>query len=263
MAKNSIQAYQALGKTNLLMFDPNTLHLVTDEASPLYDSRVHLPVDEKLVLNIMHLGVLQPIIVSKNTETGATEVVAGRQRVKAAREANRRLEAKGAEPIQVPATVKRADGMTLASATAAENALREAETHIGRAEKMAKLMQLGRTEADLAIIFGCTAATVKATLALLDCSKAVRDAIGAGQINVSHAKALAKLEPEEQRSKVAELIAAGEGASGHERARKQRAVVDGEQKPKMKSRATINARYTDAKDPAERALLAWVLGVEE
>ena len=38
MAKNSIDAYGALGKSNVLFFDPETLVLVTDEASPLSTS---------------------------------------------------------------------------------------------------------------------------------------------------------------------------------------------------------------------------------
>jgi len=56
MAKNSIEAYGAEGKSNVLFFDPEKLTLVTDETSALYDPRVHLPVSEPMVLNIMALG---------------------------------------------------------------------------------------------------------------------------------------------------------------------------------------------------------------
>jgi hypothetical protein len=52
MAKNSIDAYGASGKTNVLMFEPENLHIVTDKAHPLYDERVNLPIDEGMVLNI-------------------------------------------------------------------------------------------------------------------------------------------------------------------------------------------------------------------
>lgn len=48
MAKKSKDAYGAEGQSNLLNFDPARLTLVTDENSPLYDSRVNLPVDEAL-----------------------------------------------------------------------------------------------------------------------------------------------------------------------------------------------------------------------
>ena len=48
----SRQEAGALGKRDAYMYDPETLVLVTDEKSPLYDERVHLPVNEKLVANI-------------------------------------------------------------------------------------------------------------------------------------------------------------------------------------------------------------------
>lgn len=46
MAKNSIDAYGASGKSNVLFFEPENLHLVTDTTHPLYDERVHLPIEE-------------------------------------------------------------------------------------------------------------------------------------------------------------------------------------------------------------------------
>lgn len=230
MAKNSTEAYRASGKTNLLMFDPDVLTIVTDPASPLYDERANLPIDERMVLNIMAIGVIQPITVRKNAETGDTEVVTGRQRVKNAREANRRLRERGEDPIQVPGWAQRADAVTLGGHMVSENELRTPDTPIGRAKKMAALMTRGKTEADLAILFGCTAATVKSTLALLDCCAAVRNAVEAGQISVTHAQKLASLGIEAQRTKLAELIKAGDGVKPRERAKAQR-VVMGEKKP--------------------------------
>ncbi|MGH4660408.1 hypothetical protein ACRFEA_17750, partial [Klebsiella pneumoniae] len=41
MAKNSIDVYGASGKTNVLNFEPENLHLVTDKTHPLYDEWVH------------------------------------------------------------------------------------------------------------------------------------------------------------------------------------------------------------------------------
>ena len=49
MAKNSIDAYGASGKTNVLMFEPEKLHLVTDKTHLLYDERINLP-DRKSVV---------------------------------------------------------------------------------------------------------------------------------------------------------------------------------------------------------------------
>lgn len=65
MAKDSKLVYGASGKTNVLAFEPEKLHLVTDKTHPLYDERIHLPISEAMVLNIMDQGVLEPIIVWK------------------------------------------------------------------------------------------------------------------------------------------------------------------------------------------------------
>ncbi|MBN0857258.1 hypothetical protein JTL95_42705, partial [Pseudomonas aeruginosa] len=89
MAKDSKLVYGASGKTNVLTFEPESLHLVTDKTHPLYDERVHLPIDDGIVLNIKELGVLEPIIVWKDPETGLTCVVVGRQRVKHTLEVNK------------------------------------------------------------------------------------------------------------------------------------------------------------------------------
>ncbi|QCP50178.1 hypothetical protein FAZ95_13910 [Trinickia violacea] len=266
MAKNSIDAYGAQGKTNVLTFDPDDLVLVTDESHPLYDSRVHLPLDESMVRNIDYQGVIQAIEVSKNTETGDIEVVTGRQRVKNAREANRRRRARG-EPIRlVPAVVRRLKpherASVLSAAMVSENAIRQQETPITRAEKMARQQAMGRSDEDIAILFGCNVATVRATVQLLDCCSAVQKAVEAGQISATHAKQLVKLTPDEQRAKVKDLIEAGDGVQGHERSRKQRAVLAGEPPTRMKTRKKIETELATA--TGERAAaLRWVLGIEE
>lgn len=263
MAKNSADAYGAEGKTNLLLFNPENLTLVTDKTHPLYDERVHLPISERMVLNIMHHGVKTPIQVRKNRETGKVEVVAGRQRVKNAIEANKRLIAKGCEPIGVPASVVGGDDGDLFGVMVSENELRESDSPIGRAEKMRQYMGLGKSEEQVAVIFGCTAQTIKSSLALLECCAAVRNAVDAGKINITHAKALSKLEPADQKDKLSELLAAGEGSSGHEKSKKQREALATD-KPKMKGKKEIQAAIDDEKEDFKswRDALRWVLGVE-
>ncbi|MBU9382065.1 hypothetical protein [Burkholderia gladioli] len=145
MAKNSKDAYGAKGKGNLLDFDPDDLTLVVDESHPLYDERVHWPLDEAMVRNIDFQGVLQPIEVSKNPETGATEVVTGRQRVKNCREANRRRRERGEPPRLIPGFVRRIPpkdrNKKLSAAIASENVIRQQETAMSRAAKMARNLE--------------------------------------------------------------------------------------------------------------------------
>lgn len=114
MAKNSIDAYGASGKTNVLMFEPENLFLVTDKTHPLYDERINLPIDEGMVLNIKELGVLEPIIVWKDPENGRSCVVVGRQRVRHTLEANKLLLKEGKTPLLVPGVVKRGSAYQMA-----------------------------------------------------------------------------------------------------------------------------------------------------
>lgn len=257
MAKKSKDVYGAEGQSNLLNFDPTKLVLVTDETNPLYDPRVDLPVDEALARNIDYQGVLEPIGVSKNPETGETEVVFGRQRVKAAMLANEWRRARGVAERLVPGVVYHGKRESALDAIASENEARTADSPLGRAEKMRRHLTLGKGEDQIAVIYNCTLTTVRDTLALLDSPKAVQVAIEAGQITLTHAKALSKLTPDEQRAKVAELIEAGKDATPHQRSRKQAAVMG--ERPRVKSRKQIVAALEQAEGDYAAAL-RWVLG---
>jgi len=262
MAKRSQDVYNAVGKSNVLFFDPDTLHLVTDEKSPLYDERVHAQPQERMVRNIMAKGVRVPIIIAKNPETGRTEVVDGRQRVINAREANRRLVAEGRDTLQVPGVVQKyiGNGADLADVMVLTNELREQDKPTNKARKMQRLADLGRDDEAIGLVFGVSAQTVRSMLALLEMPKATRDAVDAGDITQAQAKKLAKLSPDEQRAKVAELKAAGEGAKPRERVKAQREVL-GDTKPKMRTRKEIEAeRAKWQPGVAQHVLLGWVLG---
>ncbi|MDK8024484.1 ParB/RepB/Spo0J family partition protein [Klebsiella michiganensis] len=258
MAKNSIDAYGASGKTNVLMFEPENLHIVTDKAHPLYDERVNLPIDEGMVLNIKELGVLEPIIVWKDPEKGLTCVVVGRQRVKHTLEANKLLLKEGKTPLLVPGVVKRGSANQMAKYMVSENEIRRPDTPLGRAKKMSDALDRGHDEDDLAVLFGCSVQTVRATLSLLDATQAVREAVESGTITVTQARQLGALPPEDQRAKVAEIELATAGTKGHEKSRRQRQVL-GEAKARIKSRKEITKALEDASGEYAEAML-WVLG---
>lgn len=260
MAKDSKVVYGASGKTNVLMFEPEKLHLVTDKTHPLYDERVHLPIHEPTVVNIMDQGVIEPISVWKDPETGLTCVVVGRQRVKNTLEANKRLLEEGKIPLLVPAVIKRGSAARLAKAMISENEIRQADTSLGRAKKMADALERGYDEEDLALMFGISIPTVRATLSLLDATQAVRAAVESGAVTVTQARQLSSLPPEEQREKVKEIELATAGTTGHEKARRQRQVL-GEANPRLKTRKEITkALETASGDYADA--LRWVLGLQ-
>lgn len=260
MAKNSKDAYGASGKTNVLKFEPEKLHLVTDKAHALYDERVHLPLHEPTVLNIMKLGVLEPIIVWKDPETALTCVVEGRQRVKNTLEANKRLRKEGKKPLLVPGVVRRDSPSRLAQVMVSANEIYQPDTPLGRAKKMADALGRGQDEQDLSLTFGVSIPTVRATLALLDVTQAVKDAVEAGVVTVTQARQLGTLPPEEQREKVKQLKTATTGTKGHEKARRQRQVL-GDKKPRIKTRKEITKALEGASGDYAAAL-RWVLGDE-
>lgn len=271
MGRSSKEVYGADGSTNLLSFSPEKLKIVTDPAHPLYDERHALPVDDATVRNMMAFGVLEPIIVTLDTETGAVLVVDGRQRVKNATEANRRLHAEGRPTILVPATTRKGDNAaTLFGVMVATNELRQADPPLVRAAKMQRLKNLGQDDAAVALAFGCTTKTVEATLCLLDCSKAVQKAVEGGLIGISDVKYLSRLTPAQQAAKVEEIVKGVVGKEGHARARAKREIVQGKpQAPKTKTRAQIEAKLKEVSDcgPLDaserqgwRAALEWMLG---
>ena len=92
------EAFNAKKRTTF-MFSPEDLVLVTDCTHPLYDARVELPVDDALVKSILRYGVIEPVVIAK--EHDMPLVVDGRQRVKAAREADRISNERGGTPILV------------------------------------------------------------------------------------------------------------------------------------------------------------------
>ena len=97
MPKASRDALGAKGKTDVYYLDPDEVVLVTDKKSALYDERVENSYNEELVLNMLYApdgetaqGVLEPTIGRRNPETGKVEIIDGRQRTLACREANKR-----------------------------------------------------------------------------------------------------------------------------------------------------------------------------
>ena len=222
------------GKRDAPTYDPDDLVLVTDEGSPLYDERVHLPVDEGLVKNIMFapdgvpLGVIKAIIGRRNPETGKVEVVDGRQRVKAAREANKRLRKAGLEPIWVTVLIQRGRDHQMAGILISANEHAQEDTPQGKAKKAARYIAMGRDEKEVAVLMGVSEATVKNMLRYVDAPAAVRAAGDSGKITMADAYGLARMEPAEAKDKLKELLEKAPRTPGKKRsknAKKARQVM--------------------------------------
>lgn len=176
----------------------------------LYDKRINLPVSEALVLNIMAIGVIEPVIVFKDGDR--VLVVAGRQRVRAAREANKRLTAQGAEPIVVPAMAKRGSDGTMLGVMISENELRVEDLLESKLPKLEKYLATGATEEDAAIRFGVTGQTIRNWLALLEAAPAVKKAVQGGLLSATAGAKIASLPRADQSAAVEEATKDGKAS---------------------------------------------------
>lgn len=202
------QAIAGASRLNAFSMNPEDLTVVTDMKNALYDERSDKPLDENMVLNIMAYGVKQPVIVRKNGEE--LEVVDGRQRTRCAIEANKRLKAEGKERLKVPVMLARGEDKDMFGIAIFCNEIRSDDTPMVRAKKAQRLIDLGKSIDEAAIVFGVTKAAINQWLALLELAPAVQKAVEAGEVSASAVAPLRSLSREDQIAKLAELRASGE-----------------------------------------------------
>jgi ParB family transcriptional regulator, chromosome partitioning protein len=262
-SRNSIDVYGASGKTNLLTFDPDKLKLITNKKHFLYDPRVENALEETLIASVKFRGVVEPIIVWKDPETGDTCVVDGRQRVKAAREANKLLKKEG-KPIKlVKAIVERGDPKALMGVMVIANEGRTAVSALERAHLAQRLLEQGYTEDIVAVLLHVSSSGLKNHLALLDCTSDVKNAVEKQLLPATQAYKLSKLEPKKQRATLAKMLKAADGVKGkHARAKKMRQVNGNSHRTWTEivaMRETIDSR-DDEEARNWLSALDWVLG---
>ena len=217
MGSNSMKGMKGVGRTDAFLIDPDELSIVDDPSHPNYDRRIHKPLKEEMVLNIMAMGVLKPVIIGAEWK-GFPAVVDGRQRVRHAREANKRRKTMGEPPIRVTCVRKRGSDAELAKVAVSANEFAQEDEPIAKAEKAARLADLGSTNEEICLTFGWSIKTLKAHLSLLDAAPAIKKAVAAGELAVS---AVSKLPTrhEEQTKVLAELTKDGGKATVRKAAR--------------------------------------------
>ena len=275
MGKSSVESYGASGQSKVMHFKPEDLVLVKDEKHALYDERVTEELSDDFVSNIDFYGVIEPVIVRKDSESGKIEVVAGRRRVRGILEANKRRKKRGEKMLLVPAVIRRGGELDLMGVMASENEARSATTPMQRAGLMQRMMTRGATESQVATSMACSAATVKNLLALLEAPAAVRNAVQNGKVSAAAAYKLARLPPAEAKAKLAEATAAAPKTKGKRDGSARRQVeiitgvksktVGGKTSAEIESLKDILEDHGDLAGEIKRVMVAvcdWMLGAE-
>lgn len=218
MSKNALDGK----RMNMFGYDPDEFTIIgidTDDGPEhtLYDVTFRHEIDEGMVLNIMELGVLDPVIVTKEPDDSERGyrilVVNGRRRVIHAREAKKRMARLG-EPgsVCVPVVLKKGSDNLLEKVSLATNFVRMDDTTMGKADRAVKMLyRNGGDYAEVAIAIGATVKTVQTYEKLMGLSTKVRKAVDAGYLSATAASKLSDLSKADQDSELAKLLEASGG----------------------------------------------------
>ncbi len=206
--------YGAESRGDLRNYDADVLILISDPEHALYDKRALEAPDENMIKSMIRYGVIEPVIIALEDEKAI--VVAGRRRVLAVREANKRLVEKGAKKILVPCVLRRGSEDSLLGACIVENAHRKEVGFVERGRMASRMLNMGHSKADVAADYGVGVQTLMQWVALDECSAAVKKAVESGQVTMVVALEVAKLPKAEQAAAMGKLTEAGlgKGAAG-------------------------------------------------
>lgn len=267
------QAFDAPRK-QLFMFKPEDLVIVgldkpfedAPEDHELYDRRKNIKLDTSFIEDIILNGVMQSVDVTKVGNLAL--VVDGRQRVKGGRKAKETLLKRGMskadvdELVRIPCRfVQMEDPATMLGRLISANSHRHDDGVIEKAEKAARLINLGKTQKEVAIRNGVSGTTISNWMKVLQCITAVKRAVDQGLISASAAAELANLSPEEQKKALDEMLAEGKTTAAD--ARGKSASARGGSAPKKPGKKLVRQLIEDHEDLIEARpidALKWAIG---
>ena len=170
----------------------------------LYDERVEIPLRDEFVQNIMTLGIKKNVIVEKIGESAY--VVDGRQRVRAAREANKRLAKLGEPLLRVPVVLQGGEEALLMTIGISTNEFNHDDPPLTKARKAQRLRDRGLSDDEIAVAFGVTTKAVSNWEKMLSLSAPVKKAIEKGKVSASAAAQLHDLPAPAQKEQLDKLI---------------------------------------------------------
>jgi ParB family chromosome partitioning protein len=292
MGKTAVSGYDARGDTYSM--DPDKLKIITDKADPFYEDRANLPMDSaemQWLIESMtetandpqsrNCGNVSEVLIRKDGKhsdgTDNLVVVDGRQRVRAAREINRRYRELGKEPILVKCTYRlvtnEKDAMKLAMM---RNECRVQTPPSIMAIHIDKMVGLGHTWEEIQRTFARPEKDLRELLKIVSLCDEVRGAVDAGKISVAAAAKLKDMGIQEQRVAIRELVESGERITAKKAAQRAATAPDADggipppkvKLPRPKTRAAIEKRIVEVGDSKIESIegsiyihaLRWVLG---
>lgn len=280
MAKTAFEAE----RETLWKLDPEHLTIVgidTDDGleHPLVNHRVlklkETGPDPDMVDSLLTLGQLQPIMVRKNGSF--TEVVLGRNRVLAAREANARLLKADQEPMVLRCVLRKDnEDAKLTGAIAAENGVRHEDDMLTKAREAQRLIERGKmSKLQIAKSLGMkTVEVLDNHLKLLELNPKMQAAIERGVLTATAAATFTDLTQQEQEQKVEEIEKLGIVLSVPE-ARRQKKARNAVKKGKVTKEVSTRGKgvaigvlrkvaddekFIDDLDQTAKNMLRWIIG---
>ena len=156
----------------------------------------------ELAASIKAQGILQPIVVralpTPGQDAAQYEIIAGERRWRAAQLAGL---------AEIPVVIRNLDDETTAAVALIENIQREDLNPLEEAQALQRLLEeFAMTHQQAADVVGRSRAAVSNLIRLLDLTPMVKERLGAGQLDMGHARALLGLSPSEQEQLAEQIV---------------------------------------------------------
>lgn len=192
------QAIEGASRATMFRMDPDEIKLIIDPMHPLFDRRALKKPSESMIRSVgpKGPGLIHPLIVRKDGDD--VELVAGRTRLLALREAKKRATEAGQLAPTALCILRKGDDRAMFQTMVTENTHRTNEDALALAEKAARFQNMGANEKEICETFDWSIGTLKNHLALLDLDTKIQNEIRAGAVSPIAASKLAALPREEQ-----------------------------------------------------------------
>lgn len=218
------QAIEGASRVNAFRIAPERENVIiigrdTDHGPgehPLFDKSATTPPKRELVNSMKLFGWQAGSVILLRKDGDHLVVVNGRERTKAARQANMELEAEGADwRVEMIVMLEKAEDGDVVRSMIVLNELNRVDDMLERGRKALVMQNHGKSLKDIATAFGVTTSSVSQMMKLAtDCAKPLIEAIERNEISGSLALQLADMPREQQVSEYERLKAEGKLSVG-------------------------------------------------